>query len=487
MSRFERVSPLALVYFIGRTLVQLVRHAVNLLPLAVIVVTGGEQLRSMAMWVVPVAAPVLIILYSTVAWWVFRYRIEGHTLHVRDGIFRRKQLTLDYERIQQADVRQPWYFRPVGLAVLGVESAGSEGREVELAGLTWQQATELKQAMLAQSPDAADQHTKAERQTADLQITLPLHEVARYGIVYNPVLLIFPVIFYVLSQLDLIDDVLWPWLEGLVSSINNGSGIAQYGLLVGSMTVLALICIVAISVLIAVVRYYGFTLTVTGQRYQTRAGLLTIVTRGFQYVRLQRLVWKQGLMARLLNRKGLRIDQSGRPDSRMQGKAFFVPILDRTREQQLSQSLQLSVPVWQSVHPVSMLIPWLFTTLIVVAGVTVFTELDWRWIGHSAWVSAVLAGILIWLSWRRRAVFLDDDWLVVRRGLIGQQQHWIPAYKMQTLRIRQGPWLRLWGVAALHVYSAAGRETIAWLPDEQIQTYFERLLLRTGEYQGRWM
>ena len=77
MSRFERVSPLALVYFVGRTLVQLVRHAVNLLPLAVIVVTGGEQLRSLALWVVPVGAPVLIILYATAAWWVFRYRIDA--------------------------------------------------------------------------------------------------------------------------------------------------------------------------------------------------------------------------------------------------------------------------------------------------------------------------------------------------------------------------------------------------------------------------
>tara|TARA_R110002072_G_scaffold170552_1_gene324052 strand:+ start:8323 stop:9786 length:1464 start_codon:yes stop_codon:yes gene_type:complete len=487
MSRFERVSPLALVYFVGRTLVQLVRHAVNLLPLAVIVVTGGEQLRSLALWVVPVGAPVLIILYATAAWWVFRYRIEGHTLHVRDGIFRRKQLTLDYERIQQADVRQPWYFRPVGLAILGVESAGSEGREVELAGLTWQRATELKQAMLAQSTDAADQQARSEMQTADLQICLPLREVARYGIVYNPVLLIFPVIFYVLSQLDLIDDVLWPRLEELVSTINNGAGIAQYGLLVGSLAVLALVCLVAISVVIAIVRYHGFTLTVTGQRYQTRAGLLTIVTRGFQYVRLQRLVWKQGMMARLLNRKGLRIDQSGRPDSRMQGKAFFVPILDPAREQQLSQSLQLSVPVWQSVHPASMVVPWLFTTLIIVAGVAAVSGQDGSLIVHAVWVGALLAGMLMWLSWRRRAVSLDDDWLVIRHGLIGQQQHWIPASKMQTLRIRQGPWLRLWGVSALHVYSAAGRETIAWLPSEQIQSYYERLLVRTGEYQGRWM
>jgi len=58
---------------------------------------------------------------------------------------------------------------------------------------------------------------------------------------------------------------------------------------------------------------------------------------------------------------------------------------------------------------------------------------------------------------------------------------------VQTLRIRQGPWLRLWGTSALHVYSAAGRETIAWLPSEQIQSYFEQLLIRTGEYQRRWM
>ncbi|MEX2334668.1 MAG: PH domain-containing protein [Pseudohongiella sp.] len=487
MTTFERVSLLALIYFIGRTLGLFLRHAVNLIPLLVVIVTGGEQLRGILLWVLPIALPLIVVLHALMSWWFFRYRAADQTLHLREGILKRTQLTLEYDRIQQADIRQPWYFRPFGLAVLGVESAGSEGREVELAGLLYARAELLRQAMMMQKPAQTDTPKADDAQAADLQITLPVTEIARYGLIHNPVLLIIPVLAYPLSQFDLIDDWLLPRLEGFVFTVSNGGSIFQSALLWSAMLLLALVLVVAISVVIAIVRYHGFTLSVSGQRYQTRAGLLTIVSRSFQYVRLQRLVWKQGLVARLLKRKGLRIDQSGRPDTLQQAKTFFIPILAHDRELELRQALGQSEPAWQSVHPMSMALPWVFCSALVVFVAALASDWEMYWIGVAAVFALPLTGLLVWAGWRQRGVFVDDDWLALRRGLIGHQQRWIPACKMQTLSVTQGPWLRVWGMSALHVYSAAGRETIAWLPSPQIEDLQMRLMTRTGDYRGRWM
>ncbi|WP_339859901.1 PH domain-containing protein [Pseudohongiella acticola] len=492
MASFERVSLWALIYFIGRTLVLFARHALNLLPLLVVIVTGGEQLRTTLLWAIAVGLPVLIVAHAAASWWFFRYCATEDTLHLREGIFKRRQLTLEYERIQQADIRQPWYFRPFSQAVLGVESAGSQGREVELAGLTHTHAESLKQAMMQhRRVPHADRETfngeTSASSTANLEMVLPARELARFGLIHNPVLLVFPVAGYLLSQFDLVDEWLLPRLEGLSYATLNGGSVLQNVSLWSAALMLILAIVIGLSVLIAIIRYHGFTLTVAGQRYQTRAGLLTIVSRSFQYIRLQRLVWSQGLVARLLKRKSLRIDQSGRPDTMKQAKTFFIPVLDHDRESQLWQTLRLSEPVWQSFHPMSMALPWfIFTSMTaIIAGLATSGDVFWTLLTVA--VGASLIALLVWGRWRRRAYFVNDDWLALRYGLFGQQQRWIPACKMQTLRVRQGPWLRLWGMSALLVYSAAGRERIAWLPCRQVEALQDHLMSITANFQGRWM
>jgi uncharacterized membrane protein YdbT with pleckstrin-like domain len=497
MTSFERVSLWALIYFIGRTLILFARQAINLVPLLVVFVTGGEQLRATLLWVIAAGLPALIVCHAAASWWFFRYCAADNILHLREGIFKRRQLTLEYERIQQADIRQPWYFRPFGQAVLGVESAGSDGREVELAGLSYAYAESLRQAMMLQKTEcqAARQLSNGQGSvlhtsglpTADLQMVLPTSEIARFGLIHNPVLLIFPVAAYFLTQFDLIDDWLLPRLEGLSYATFNGDGLLQTAWVWGAALLLILAIFIGTSVLIAIVKYHGFTLTVAGQRYQTRAGLLTIVSRSFQTVRLQRLVWSQSLIARLLKRKALRIDQSGRPDTLQQAKTFFVPVLDHDRERQLWHTLSLPEPVWQSVHPMSMALPWFFFTLLTAVALAIVTGGAIFWTILMTVIATFLIAVLVWGRWRRRAFFVDDEWLALRYGLVGQQQRWIPSCKMQTLRVRQGPWLRLWGMSSLHIYSAAGRESIAWLPSSQIEALQVRLTSSTADHEGRWM
>ncbi|MAO40764.1 MAG: hypothetical protein CMK70_11300 [Pseudohongiella sp.] len=496
MNNYQRVSIWALFHFIGRTLALFLKQAVNLIPLAVVVITGGEQIRMIIMWVLAIGLPGLIVLHAGVSWWFFRYCADANTLHIREGIFKRTQLTLDYDRIQQADIRQPWYFRPFGQSVLGVESAGSDGKEVELAGLSLDQSEKLRQTMMLHKQEqqcrAGIEQNDSEvwpdgSPQPDLKVDLPLPEIARYGLIHNPVLLVLPVVAYPIGQLDLIDDWLVPRVEGLVATFTNGSSFIETVLMSSAAVLVLLVLIVVFSVLLSIVRYYGFTLTVHGQRYQTRAGLLSIVSRSFQYARLQRLVLQQGIIARLLDRKSLRIDQSGRPDAIQQTKSFFVPVLDASRESELATSLKLNKPDWQSVHPASMVMPWLISTTILVVMTGLIADWNSLWMSVSGTLAGALTGLLVWAGWRRRAVHIDEQWLAVRRGVIGQQQSWIPAHKMQTLRIRQGPWLRLWGVSALHVLSAGGRETIAWLPVEQIEALKSRLTQCTEDYQGRWM
>lgn len=496
---FQRVSLVTLLYFFTRSVMQFLRQASNLLPVAVLFFAAGEQVRQIITLVALIGLPLALITHTFLSWWYFKYQVSGHSLHIRDGIFKRKQLTLDFDRIQQADVREPWYFRPFKLAILGVESAGSDSKEVELAGLAVARAYQLKDQMLAVTVSSADtttqvlknegassgQQTKPASPT--FQLRLPLSEIARYGLIYNPILLLIPILLYPLSQADLFDNYLMPQLEALTDSIlqYTESEYAWLGLVFVLLAVLAIV--VVLSVILAIVRFYNFTLQAGQGRYHTKSGLLNVTTRSFQYVRLQRVIIQQSIIARLLRRVSLRVNQTGHGRSQQQDKVFFVPVLNPTRLEQLSTKLALEKPDLQPIHKASIILPWVLSVIFISFAAYLISGFELTVTLHAAWISGIIALAVHWASWYRRGIWLGNHWLITQHGMLGKQQRFIPGNKIQALTLRQGPWLRLWGSATLYVYSAAGRETISWLPYAELVALRDSLLTRCATFEGRWM
>ena len=488
----QRVSPVALLYFFGRTLSKLARQLSNLLPLIVILFATSADTRGLILIALATLLPAGLIIFTLLDWWCFRYAIAQGRLEVRQGVLRRKQLTLEFARIQQADVREPWYFRPFGLAVLGVESAGSDTQEVELAGLQQAHAYTYKEAILLESVDttstpATYTTNPSHSTTATTLFELPLREVARYGLIHNPILLLFPILLYPLSQVDRVDDLILPYLESAIESIEHYQQTEFLWVGISALVLLVLGVVVGLSVLIAIVRFYGYRLDTHASRYHARMGWLNKTSRSFQYVRLQRVVITQGLIAGLLRRVSMRINQTGQGKAQALDRIFFIPILTTQRLELLQHELKLETPTWQRVHWASMLMPWVFTTCGLTVAAAVVSQYSTSVTLHTLWISALLSGAIQGLSWRKRGVYMGARWFATRHGVVGQQQRFIPNNKVQAIKLTQGPWLRWWGMAKLKVYSAAGRETVAWLPYSQLKTLQQELLQRTTEFQGRWM
>lgn len=490
----QRVAWIALIYFFARSIRVAISQLSNLWPLLVVFFTAGAELRGLILLGVAIVVPTFLLVFTVLSWWFFRYALSEHSLHVREGIIWRKQLTLDFARIQQADVREPWYFRPFKLAILGVESAGSDSKEVQIAGLSTPAAYRMKEKMLAETAVDTDvsEGLEAQQHTAQAStrhiFSLPVTEVARYGLIYNPVLLLLPILAYPLGQANVVDDYVMPYLNPLLDSLERFQADESLWLTIAIIALLSLAIVVGLSVLLAIIRFYGYQLTAQGSRYHAKMGLISVTSRSFQYVRLQRVVLQQGFIALWLRRFSLRINQSGQGRQQQQtDKVFFVPVLNAERQQQLATELQLETPTWQGFHWASTLLPWLMTTLFITLAVALISQFSWTAIGYALAISAIAGVPIQWQMWRKRAFFLGDYWLATRHGLFGQQQRFIPSVKIQQVTLQQGPWLRLWGSAKLHVYSAAGRETIAWLPYAQIKTLQQQLLQRSTDFKGRWM
>jgi len=118
---------------------------------------------------------------------------------------------------------------------------------------------------------------------------------------------------------------------------------------------------------------------------------------------------------------------------------------------------------------------------------TVFWSVEW-------WQKLVTIGaamsfiaVVCWALWRRTAYHFDGQWLGLHSGFIGTAQKWYPAYKVQHVVLSEPPWQRLAGKASIYVATAAGVESIAWLPKDEAEQLMQNLMEVVTAHKGRWM
>lgn len=490
---WQRTPLLTLGFFIAKEVRQFVRNITNFIPaLAVIFVTDNVWLP----YAVGGGYLVFIFISAVLNHRFFLYALADDAVHLRTGVFAKKSLTLKYERIQQAELDQTWYFRPFGLTILRVDSAGSAGKEVEIPGLTNTAAQELRQRMLAQTSsqhvnDAATTTAELNGDAAtvpDLQRHFSLAEIIRAGIIDNKVFVLLAVLIYPLSQTDILEERVVPWLEENIQFIEQ-----SIWLNVGLVTA-TLLLLFTLAIGVTVVSYYNLTFTVEKQRYQARSGLFSIRTVSFRYHKLQRVQIKQNLRGRLLRRFRARVSQlqPSMHGQQQRGGSFVLPVLTETAVDELCQWLQLpkrSRVNWRRISFIALLNPsfWIALSAPALAA-----------IGYFQWqqpLVGVMTAILIWLAlqayaiarWQNYGFAMSSGWLSVKRGVFGRTENWYPLYKTQQIDVYQSPWLRLLGYADVIIYTAAGYETIKYQPAAAAFAMQQQWTTSIADNHQRWM
>lgn len=481
---WQRTPLVTVVFFLLKAFKQLVTNFSNFIPLLTVILVSEQKWLPYAL----AGGYVLFtIINAILTHRFFLYAVTDDAVHIRMGAFSKKNLTLKYDRIQQAELHQTWYFRPLGRTVLRVDSAGSAGKEVEIPGLKVDYALELRQKMLAQSvptgPTAADE-TPSDTE----QQTFSIGELIRVGIIDNRVFLLMALLLYPLSQLDDFYDQLGDWLIANFTFLQEGNWFT-YGGLVISFIVLLFIA----AIFLSIVQYHNLTVSVHNNRFQARSGLLSIRTLSFRYHKLQKVRFHKNLRARLLGRTTLKVGQL-QPTAAGQGQAtqFTIPVLKPEQAQQWRDWLRLpdsNQAQFRRFSQLSLISPALWLAILfAVAAVIFYFQAD-------SFIVALAVTTLVWVllqaytiaRWHYKTYAEIDGWLVVRRGVFGRRETWYPLFKAQHIDVAESPWLRLLGFADVQIHTAAGSETLVYFPLDKAREIQARLTHAVASDRRRWM
>lgn len=451
-------------------LVSYVRQLI--VPLAAIAIFGAQD--DTVLWSLIAIVPLL-----AAALWqqrIYRYGFGPRGLVIQEGLFFRNVRQIEYPRIENIDVERGLLHRLCGVAQVSIATSTGGKAEASIRVLSLEAVQEMRERIFTQARAPQEQQAV---QTESVLLQLPPAELIRYGLIDNRGMIIVAAaagVAYQSGFAELLRTNTDSWLHSrqLVEFATLGIAMQAAFAVAAVLGVIALLRL--LSVTLALVTLFDFTLTRHGQDLRIRHGLFTRLSLTLRVKRIQAVHRSETLLHRWLGRVSLRVDLAGdsgadrenkqQPQSRTR---WLAPICTTTQAQALMAAalpeIDLTVePDWQPLAPragvrVFRQTIYVWTALALAAFVA--TKLTPHLAGFAnGWaLLAALAGLP--LAWVRSHIYVTHTRWALTPGAILFRYGWLtrrlivaPRQRVQSVTLSASPFDRRYGMAAVFVDTA---------------------------------
>lgn len=500
---WQRLSPWSILYFISRTINNFLDP--NILFIAAPLYGMYQLLQNNLLFIILLAIliPGGIVGYATASYLFFKYRIHQDKLQISKGLLFKSEIDLPFERIQDVRIDKPFYFKPIGLVSATIDSAGSSEQEAVLAAIPHFAAMDLRERILAksgaqQNNDATEETESSVPPSADLLLTRSAGDLVIHGISNNKAWVIMAALF------PLIDNLLEGMAKSFIdTSAANFTELAQIsywfaGLLLFTGIFSIVMIMMVLSVAGSVISYYGFQLSQQNGTLSRESGLFTRHQVNLKQRRLQYISIQQGLIDRLFGRFNVYFHQVSdqHAAAQQQNKSFIVPSVTEEQVRFLCQKMYPDCAfslagIKQRLTPISARYigqQILLTTLPVTLAIAVFLEMNGgeSWFNYLAIVFAV-GCLLNYLRWKKWGYWKLNDYLLIRKGLLGSIYTLFPNFKAQQVTIKQSLLMERNEHCQLQIVVGASTMKIPYFPLSEGLQLADTALYHVESSQRSWM
>jgi len=265
-----------------------------------------------------VAALVVVSLWQYAT---YRYGVHGDALVVRSGLLERSLRVIPFARIHNVALQQSVLHRLFGVAEVRLESAGGKKPEAEMHVLKLADAMALEALVQRRGREEATLAAGSAGSTAAASglgepalaapaaatlLALSPGEIVRLGLVSNRGMVVIGGGVAALSQLDrrLLPELFERWGKSAFGWAGQHQfGPLQYALAAVSAALALVLLLRGLSVLLALLQYWGFTLSEHGRRLTVERGLSARWRTSPLRRRIQAVTPEAGLLPRWLPRR----------------------------------------------------------------------------------------------------------------------------------------------------------------------------------------
>ncbi|MCR9278261.1 MAG: PH domain-containing protein [Pseudomonadaceae bacterium] len=497
--QWQPLSVWSVAYFVVSGFLALARNVWALFP----VVFVGIQMDQLWLVLGIASVALAIIIGAVLQYLLFRFRVMASRIEVRQGVLNRRVTSLEFARVQNVSIELPFYYRPLQLVTLKIDSAGSSSDEIHLSALDRSHAERLRANILRQriETESAAGAVEAEEEVRDaLLISRSIPDLIIHGLTNNRAWIIAGGAAAVLGQMGDPGERLLGSLFADLGS-DTAAALADQSIFIVMLGVLSLALmlvavVTALSVLGSILSYYGFELRGNSQRLTVRRGLLNQRETNLRKSRVQVIASKEGWLDRVFSRRNLvfeQIAQGGNDSSGGDETKVLVPSVTAPQSLELSEAVMPSPDVfaldYQAVSPRLLARGLLLLGLVYVA-LAVAATAALSLPGFTLYALGVIASVhalVVFGRYKRWGLALTGHHVVVRSGLIGVTYLVAPLTKIQRVRLRQTIFMGRADLSHIGLQIASRTMEVPMLPGAFAREVVDRCLAYVESRRESWM
>lgn len=450
MSEFQRQHPVAAL---SRAF-GLIRG--NIVTIIVFLFFGAQS-ESFSFWWWTAGGFAFLLVAGLANWWRFLYKVEDGLIHIKSGIFVRKNLYLTNDRIQVIDITAGVIQRIFGLVRLDIQTAGASSRAAAIEAITREKAEKINRLLRhgeieSTNEDEEGIFTKPEPEIKKT-ITLPNKELliaastsGSFGIALSVIGTVFSQVEPILSESD--------FYEYLYNHLPSQSDTTFYIALIIGFIILAWL----LSFFGTLFNYGNFKLELKEKEIVISRGIFEKKRSTVPFNRIQAIHISEGIIRQPLGYASLHLESAaGYGDDKGSGSIVFFPLIQRGK---ILSFFNEVLPDYQkeldAVKPPSRsLRRYIFRSTILV---TLVTAAAWWWLALNLaiWILPLLAVLWGWLKYNDTALGWGEDILVLRSRKLAKSTAYIKKKRVQDITISQSPFQRYRDLCTVQVHVASG-------------------------------
>ena len=480
--RDRRLHPMSWLFIV---LQQLKAFAI---PVLLLFVTGrGAQSELIGLIGIAGIAVAAVVRYLT-----FRFRLEPNGIVILSGLLQRTRRDIPYERVHDVLLHRTVLHRLFGVTEVRLESAGGGKAEAEMRVLALGDAQAIEAIVRERGGLAVPVAEAQDALPTRPLVALPVGEVVKLGLISNRGLVVVAAIAG--AALQALPDRWnqpreWSALWRLIGDhpvppgwLTGPSGLA---LLIVTVVLAVVVILRVFSVSLALLQFYGFTLSEAGRQLRLERGLLTRLRHHVPARRIQAWWIRETPLHRWFGRQTLTVDRAVRPGEDEGGGRELVPLATPTRVSEIVATLigreHWPPAAWLPLHPRA----WrrLIVVPTLVVGLAAAVAL-WRFGPIGLVVLGVLPLVVVRARlWAAHAAYAEipGRLVAVREGWLNRSWRFTEIGKLQTVRLTESPFDRRHGMATLWLDTAGASSAhplrIPYLPAADARALYTRLVV----------
>ena len=449
----------------------------------------SDEIRSYGEFIA-MAVFAFVIIAALVEYWRFRFHVDDKSMTIQKGLIERETINIPFERIQALHMEQAPWQRLIGLTGLKIDTAGTNGSEVDLQALKLSEAKMLRDGIMAARSANVSPIEFAEEPSKSL-VHLTPKELLKVGLTQNHLRIGFIAFGAIVALYEPFEAWIDAWLASwpdVVWMVLKWSWFLFIPVGVFAFLIFSFV----LSLLGAVLKYYNLQANLNQQEVSLRGGLLKRFEYRIPLSKVQILEWRSNVARRLLGIETLRIFQASAQESNQSGKDLSMAIPGIS--EMASNGLVAEIfPSWMTSPSKIIFKPsrfLLYRTLffrILTAAALTFT-VD-SYLGKIL----IIATVLPWAFISARKVYeshwmsVTPDTCMIHSGWIRKKRSMFTFHQLQRVVFNQNTIMRRRGVAHITLATAAGNRTFKYLNEAAARQLYDWSLAIIEQSESDWM